>query len=215
MKNRVLVVGGSVSYYDPFEKFGMAEKDVKALNYYPERITMAIFTGGADVDPHFYGEKKSSMTCSHPARDKEELYAFQKLRQLNIPMFGICRGLQFLCAMAGGKLCQHLNGHGGGRHEMLTNDGRSIIVNSLHHQMILPGDKNHILLGHAEPRLSNHYIGADDEPIEVPFEYEAAYFPEINAVGVQYHPEMMPDDSQGCAYAVELAERLLDDGFGK
>jgi putative glutamine amidotransferase len=215
MKSKVLVVGGSMSYYEPFEKFGKAESNIKILNYHPEQVQMAIFTGGQDVDPHFYGEKKSSPTYSSPQRDREELAAFTKLRELNIPMFGICRGLQFLCAMAGGKVCQHLDGHGFGKHNALTNDGRSIIVNTLHHQMMLPGDIEHIVLAHSEPRLSKCYVGGNDEFIEVPYEYEAAYFPAINAAGVQYHPEMMQDSSPGFAYAVELTERLLDEDFVK
>lgn len=212
MKNKVLVVNGS-SYYKPFSKFGSIETNANILNYRPECVKLLVLTGGSDVDPAFYGEKLGSKTYSNPRRDREEKEIFDRVRELNIPVFGICRGLQFMCAMAGGKLVQHLDNHTGGLHDMLTNEGELINVNSLHHQMVLPGDVSHTILSWAVPKLSSRYMMGDDEYGESPCEYEAVCFHKINSAGVQYHPEMMSTNSSGARYATELAARLIDGEF--
>lgn len=99
--------------------------------------------------------------------------------------------------MAGGKLIQDVTNHGGD-HSMTTFDGVKIRTNSIHHQMINPynlkSDKDYKILGWTTKRISTRYLGAKDRPVYLPVEFkeiEAAYFPKINAMGIQGHPEMM------------------------
>jgi hypothetical protein len=82
-------------------------------------------------------------------------------------------------------------------HEMSTYDGITVRTNSLHHQMANPYDmnpKDYRILAWSSKRISDRYLGAKDKSVMLPFhfkEIEAIYFPNIKAIGVQYHPEMM------------------------
>lgn len=162
-----------------------------------EEADVIIFGGGSDVDPKNYGENKNPRTYSSPKRDESEKKDFQKALQLGIPMYGICRGIQFLCAMAGGKLIQHVNNHGGSNHPISTFDELNIIANSLHHQMVNPyslKNGDYRILAWAPNRLSDTYLGPTDKSITLPWDFkeiESVYFPKIKAMGVQYHPEMI------------------------
>ena len=68
-----------------------------------------LFTGGADVDPHYYGEEKKD-TCgeTEPNRDKLEMAVLKRALEKDKPIFGICRGLQIINVAMGGKLYQDI-----------------------------------------------------------------------------------------------------------
>lgn len=162
-----------------------------------EEANVIIFGGGADVEPNTYGEKPGSKTYTSPSREKEERADFEFGKKAGIKFFGICRGHQLLCSLAGGKLIQHVTGHGG-EHTVDTFDGLTIRTNSIHHQMVNPytikNSKDYKILGWTTKRISKQYLGAGDKPVYLPFEFkeiEAIHFPKINAMSVQYHPEMM------------------------
>ena len=118
-----------------------------------------VFTGGHDVEPSLYGEAPqvdNLGTC--PARDRMELPLLKRMLELDKPVLGICRGLQFINAALGGTLYQDLPLQFGTKVEhhqdypydalthpvYLTEDGSlkkllgrdSFSVNSLHHQGI-------------------------------------------------------------------------------
>lgn len=162
-----------------------------------EDADLVIFGGGADVDPETYGAEPGSRTYPSPQREREEKKDFETAKKLGKKMFGICRGHQFLCAMAGGKLIQDVTNHSG-THEISTFDGSSYKTNSIHHQMINPynmkSNEDYKILAWTTKRLSKRYLGEKDKPVYLPYEFkeiEAVYFPKIRAAGVQYHPEMM------------------------
>lgn len=196
---KVLLINDFGSYYSPFEHIGEYINDPKILDRSPENVVLVVFTGGHDVTPSIYGETAHRLTNNSPKRDVQEIEIFKKARNHNIPMFGICRGSQFLCVMAGGKLHQHVNNHGGTQHSIKTVDGRLIDVNSTHHQMQIP-PKDAQLLAWASPSL--HF----DEDYR---EAECVDYPSINAVGVQYHPEWLDKDSEAFLYCKELVDNLL------
>jgi putative glutamine amidotransferase len=68
-----------------------------------------LFTGGADVEPEYYGEEKKD-TCgeTEPSRDKLEFTVLKKVLAKNKPILGICRGLQLINAAMGGTLYQDI-----------------------------------------------------------------------------------------------------------
>jgi putative glutamine amidotransferase len=206
MKN-VLVIGGFGSYYDPFEEFGKCSSDDRLLET-PEEISLVLFTGGADISPALYGDLPSYLTDINFKRDVEEVIAFRKALKLGLPMVGVCRGAQFLCAMAGGKLIQHVTGHHSS-HNVNTWDDRQIRVSSMHHQMMVPPEDAQILAW-SSPRLSNVYIGSGDRKLMPPDqECEVAFFPSINAVGIQHHPEVQREHEEGFQFAGELVKDFL------
>jgi len=68
-----------------------------------------LFTGGHDVDPALYGEEpivECGPAC--PARDAVERRFFEKAMAVDMPVFGICRGLQLFNALLGGTLYQDI-----------------------------------------------------------------------------------------------------------
>jgi gamma-glutamyl-gamma-aminobutyrate hydrolase PuuD len=205
----VVVVGDQTGYYSPFRKFGKLTTDQSLFNH-PDKVAMVLFTGGADIHPSLYGHKASSQTYCVPRRDVQEMMAIRRAKKHQLPIVGICRGAQFLCAMAGGTLIQHVNGHGRS-HSVQTIDGREMFMSSTHHQMQNP-PQDAVVLAWANPRLSDVYVGQEDKELEPPeYEYECVYYPSLNALGMQYHPEAMSEHSAGFRYASELVDEWLFD----
>lgn len=68
-----------------------------------------LLTGGHDVGSYIYGEKASEK-CGVPCkeRDKMESILFKLALERDIPVLGICRGIQFMNAYLGGSLYQDL-----------------------------------------------------------------------------------------------------------
>lgn len=67
-----------------------------------------LFTGGHDTSPVIYGEPPHPTTEWNAARDKLEQALFALAYEQDVPMFGICRGIQFFNAVMGGTLYQDL-----------------------------------------------------------------------------------------------------------
>ena len=162
-----------------------------------------IFSGGADIEPHRYGEEKSEM-CGEttPYRDEIEFAVFERAIKTNKPIMGICRGSQLINVALGGTLYQdipseietdltHKQEHphsepaheasvvsGGLLHKVI---GKSRIhINSLHHQAVKK-------LGEGLVPMAV----ADDGVIE------ATYLPGERLIwGFQWHPEKTFDNNE-------------------
>ncbi len=68
-----------------------------------------LFTGGHDVDPRIYHEEPMEGlgdTCT--VRDEMEMILLREALKADKPVFGICRGIQFINAVLGGTLYQDL-----------------------------------------------------------------------------------------------------------
>lgn len=152
-----------------------------------------IVHGGGDIHPSLYGKGRSSMSGASRSgpdrRDTIEWALMQRATQLGVPIIGICRGAQMLCALAGGFLIQHVNGHSG-MHHVRTNQGDIIQVNSIHHQMMQPQGTVHELMAWAKTSLSDVYYD-EDNLVQVDIEPEYIYFNEIKGYAPQWHPEML------------------------
>lgn len=148
-------------------------------------------------------------------RDVLEKQVYKVAFDNNIKMVGICRGLQFLTAMAGGKLMHHIENHGGCNHVMHLAEEwegkKSIVVNSYHHQMCLP-PKNSVVLGYAPKKLANGYYFGDKDELTTwtGADVEAMYLPNINAFGVQWHPEMLQTKSEGYVWFNTMVDLFLN-----
>jgi GMP synthase-like glutamine amidotransferase len=157
-----------------------------------EDADLVVFTGGSDVDPSYYNEPKGRYTGSGGVRDVFEMSLFQAALEANIPMFGICRGHQLICAALGGTLIQHVQHHSG--HTVKTYDGLAFAANSYHHQMIRPKgitDKYKVL-GWVNNGSPYHLDGNNEQIVfdenETP-EIEVIAYPELNIMSIQGHPE--------------------------
>src|SRR5436190_7659605 len=67
-----------------------------------------MFTGGSDVDPGLYGEQPHPTTVVKPERDAAELMLMRAALAADLPLLGICRGMQLMAVAYGGRLYQHL-----------------------------------------------------------------------------------------------------------
>lgn len=212
MKRRVLVLNDRYdawsSYHTPFARLGDYTNNPKILEYAPEQVSCVVFTGGADVHPSFYNQSPCALTAPCPWRDEHEIAIFKQARDLELPLFGICRGAQLMCVMAGGTLCQHLTNHGFSDHVVETHDGQTKMLNSYHHQMMLPPEGAEVLAW-AAPKLSRFYLGDGGDEIQVEREIEVCHFPNINALAVQYHPELHNEHEEGWSYYQELIDEFL------
>lgn len=95
------------------------------------KYDLLVFTGGADIDPRFYGEENYHSYCT-PSRDIWERELFNRA-PASQKFLGICRGHQLLNAFFGGKLTQHIQKPHPSCHP-LSNGWH---VNSLHHQGVI------------------------------------------------------------------------------
>jgi putative glutamine amidotransferase len=68
-----------------------------------------ILTGGEDMDPAWYNAERSPL-CNPPSRERDlfELALFAIARQRELPILGICRGIQVINVALGGSLYQDL-----------------------------------------------------------------------------------------------------------
>jgi putative glutamine amidotransferase len=68
-----------------------------------------VLAGGADIDPSSYGEHPHPETVDTvPERDRFEIALVRGAIERDLPVLGICRGMQLINVAYGGSLLQHL-----------------------------------------------------------------------------------------------------------
>ena len=73
-----------------------------------DRLDGLVLAGGPDLEPGRYGAAREPLTESHPERDAGEFLLVRRALEMNLPVLGVCRGMQLLTVAAGGRLHQHL-----------------------------------------------------------------------------------------------------------
>jgi gamma-glutamyl-gamma-aminobutyrate hydrolase PuuD len=168
--------GDAIAIRDP-EDF---TKDMKLL----------ILHGGEDISPSIYGEVPvyTGAPEKPSPRDEIEMCLVKRAWELGIPVLGICRGAQLVCAMLGGKLYQHVSGHTTGGHRMFipSEGNRAIVTNSFHHQMMIPKDGE--VLAHAGHYSAIRFRESGEE-MEAITEPEVVFWEKARTLAVQGHPE--------------------------
>lgn len=73
------------------------------------RLDGLILAGGADINPARYGEEPvPEVTVWMDDRDASELFYIAAADEHDLPILGICRGMQMLAVARGGRLDQHI-----------------------------------------------------------------------------------------------------------
>jgi putative glutamine amidotransferase len=74
-----------------------------------DSVAGLVLTGGEDVDPARYGEKRHEKVRSvNPARDATEASLIKEAKERGTPVLAICRGIQILNVALGGTLVQDI-----------------------------------------------------------------------------------------------------------
>lgn len=160
---------------------------------------IVVWTGGEDISPAIYNERPIPGVYGSKARDYQDLKAVDEAVKLNKFLVGICRGAQLLnCVPNEGKLWQDVNGHNGNNHpafDCIT--GQWIEVNSVHHQMMIPGPGAEILCWAKEATRRESATDvwvkplgkAGINPLEKDKDIEVLWYPKTQSLCPQFHPE--------------------------
>ena len=167
--------------------------DVAALVTSLDALVVA---GGADVDPARYGQQPHAVgQAPRPDRDDLELALVDAAVAADLPLLGVCRGMQVMAVAAGGTLEQHLPdavGHTDhcpapgvyGTHAVRTDEG-SCLRRLLGERVEVPTYHHQGVVSHPGYAAT---AWADDDVVEG-IEAPSARF----RVGVQWHPEAGTD----------------------
>ncbi len=196
----VLVQHGAIPWLIPLDQ------DQVTLRGIFDRIDGLFLMGGFDVDPLSYHTERDAV-CGHtdPARDETEITLARWAMEEQMPVFGVCRGMQIVNVVRGGTLWQDIAAempdavkhdyfplHGLYDRDFLSQDVRVVAgtklreivgvdtlpVNSMHHQGIKTIGKGLVISATASDGLIEALEG------DVPEQW---------MVAVQWHPESLVD----------------------
>lgn len=160
-----------------------------------DRIDGVIITGGDDVDVTGFGVPLHPQArCMDPERQAAEFALLDELAaRPEIPVLGICLGMQLMGVHRGNPLIQHLadfipnaeRHREGAEHAVTAEPGAPVVsgpVRSFHHQAL------------AEAREFEVVARSDDGLIEAILDPARRFY-----LGVQWHPERTPTVATGLA----------------
>lgn len=199
--------------FTPFDQVYQQAIQVEPEDIKAGKVDGLVIWGGADISPCIYGQKAAKWCGAGDEmsmRDAVEVAVVAEAIKQGVPIIGVCRGAQLVCAMAGGKLVQHVNHHSGD-HLITTKDGMKLVTNSYHHQMMYPFDVKHDLIAWTTDNRATIYMGETGEMDEMndKVEPEVVYFPEIKALGIQGHPEFLDPEDEFVMYSNQLVREYL------
>ena len=169
-----------------------------------DSVSGLVLTGGEDVDPARYGEKRHEKVRSvNVARDATEAALVEEARARGLPVLAICRGIQILNVALGGTLVQDITSQchtdidhdeEGARnsrtHEVSIEPGSLIAgavgtehlsVNSFHHQSVKRVADGMKVTARSPDGVIEGIESTDDS---------------WWVMGVQWHPEEMTDSAE-------------------
>ncbi len=186
----IVAAGGIPMVIPPYE-------DTSLMIEMLDRIDGLLLSGGADINPLFLNEQPvKALHNINPWRDRQELLLVRLAANRQIPILGICRGIQTMTAALGGSLYQDIDTQMEGEHIKHSQDldrsyashtvklepdsilaslfnTETLAVNSFHHQAV------------KEPAPGFRVTArATDGVIEA---VESTEFKSM--LGVQWHPE--------------------------
>lgn len=169
--------------------------DVETLRQIVSQLDGLVMTGGEDIDPKYYGEE------NHPQlgevnyeRDSYDLTLVKLAIEHNIPILGICRGLQLINVAMGGTLYQDLPS----QHSQEINHRQESGTILAHKVLVTPDTQTYKVLGVSELMTNSlHHQAikklapglkitgkAEDGVVEM-----IEGYPIRSVLAVQYHPE--------------------------
>lgn len=186
--------------------------NIKTAAPYLRAVRGLLMAGGGDVDPAYFGEEPHpNLGEITPNRDRFEIMLIKSALRMNMPVFGICRGIQVLNIACGGSVIQHIpaavkkplkHSQAAPRdfaiHRVYIDKSsrlaqilktNEIRVNSFHHQAV------------GSPALGFNVSAISNDGVIEAIEHPRYRF----VLGVQWHPE--------CMVTKDKASRLLFKAF--
>ncbi|KRF27811.1 gamma-glutamyl-gamma-aminobutyrate hydrolase family protein [Phycicoccus sp. Soil802] len=189
---QVEAAGGTILVIPP-----RADADDVVARDIVSRIDGLVIAGGADVDPDRYAapERHPEVQEARHDRDAMELALATAAAEADLPLLGICRGMQVMAVAAGGVLEQHVPDRVGH-----VDHSPGVAVYGHHVVTTVPGTRIASLLGDVTDVPSYHHQSVLTHPGYEPSAWaadgtlEAMEDPAARfRLGVQWHPEVGDD----------------------
>ena len=173
-----------------------------------DRIDGLVLSGGADINPLYLGEDPIPQLGSiNPRRDRMEILLTRLAYDRQLPILGICRGIQVLTAVLGGKLYQDIQSQSESSFPIKHSQDLARGVAS-HFVDAVPGSIVQTLLGDRFAVNSFHHQAVSKcGPLLRPTAYSADGIIEAvesteykSVVGVQWHPECFILEDDRCMH---------------
>ncbi len=182
-----------VSYLEKFEvRLILIPNSTSQLAKYFDinlQIHGIILSGGNDVSPELYGGDDKLSSDISTARDHCEKKVLDIAIKKKIPVFGICRGLQFINVYFGGRINQDIHQKHGDTHRPAQDhkliikensiidslSSKGLTTNSFHNQGVFVEDLSVSL----KTFVVEEAVGL----------VEGLYHPHLPIAAVQWHPE--------------------------
>lgn len=161
-----------------------------------KNIDLIILSGGGSV-PNRYIVDTDKLRAEQKMRDSLESKLLMTALSCNIPIIGICRGMQYINCLLGGKVVDLKASHPAGiEHKIVTGQHSTHIVNSFHNDGILKTYLSHELIPVA--------VDANNENLVEAFRHRTA-----NVLGIQWHPERSFSSIEGYNYTLSLIKGFI------
>ncbi|MFB2918528.1 gamma-glutamyl-gamma-aminobutyrate hydrolase family protein [Aerosakkonema funiforme] len=167
-----------------------------------ESVDGIVFSGGGDIDPAAYnGAAHPSIYNVDAERDRFELSLAQLALETDIPILGICRGLEILVVASGGKLVTHLPDEFGETIVHRAEQARPCE----HNVQITPNSRLATIIGPGEAKIvSWHHQAASTIPPDWRLTAQASdgviealeHQHHPWALALQWHPELSLNDER-------------------
>lgn len=170
--------------------------DEEVLGQLAESLDGLLITGGQDVNPALYGAERSPKTEeTSTLLDRMEQILLEKFLELDKPVLGICRGIQFLNVYFGGTLYQDI------KEELKQEHHQDHPYDHFWHLVdITPGSPLSDILGKKDIEVNSihhqaiHDVAPDLKVMATTEQglVEGLYLPgKKYLLGIQWHPEYM------------------------
>lgn len=199
-------------YIAAIETAGGCAVILPPLSELPDFLDGIVLSGGGDIDPLLFGEEPIRQSGEiSPVRDAYEMDLCRQALDKDIPLLGICRGMQVMNIATGGGIYQDIfvqtdtqlkhsqqAPRSYATHSILIEDGtllaelwenKRTAVNSVHHQSISAVGKGFVVTARSADGLAE----------------AIAHTEKRFAVGVQWHPEAMKTEEMGRLFTAFLA----------